>query len=272
MKFDALVDFLEHRMSLSHIYQPLLIRSLVEAGATATLRQLAHAFLAQDESQLLFYEKRIKEMPLRVLTGHGVVRRDGDLILLATEKLTLEQRARVKMLCEMRMQEYVQKRGLAIWDHRLLEADPVPDNLRYRVLAVSGGRCALCGCTKNERPLDVDHIIPRSRGGKNVLANLQVLCAKCNRTKGNKDALTTTSRSTGSRSRRSTRAVPLTITLNGDLLPPLRVDARTVALWGAVSPFVRCAPRWGAARPASDRRAKSEPKNARFHGYLRAML
>jgi 5-methylcytosine-specific restriction endonuclease McrA len=52
-------------------------------------------------------------------------------------------------------------------------------------LKASGGRCALCGITKDERPLDVDHIIPRSRGGKHELANLQVLCAKCNRTKGN---------------------------------------------------------------------------------------
>lgn len=65
MTFDQLIDFLENRMSMSHIYQPLLIRSLVDAGRTATLRQLAQVFLAQDESQLLFYEKRIKEMPLR---------------------------------------------------------------------------------------------------------------------------------------------------------------------------------------------------------------
>ena len=33
----------------------------------------------------------------------------------------------------------------------------------------------------------MDHIIPRSRGGKHEVANLQALCAKCNRTKGNKD-------------------------------------------------------------------------------------
>ncbi|MGO9017181.1 MAG: HNH endonuclease [Syntrophobacteraceae bacterium] len=36
-------------------------------------------------------------------------------------------------------------------------------------------KCALCGATKNERPLDVDHIKPRSRGGKTVRENLQVL-------------------------------------------------------------------------------------------------
>ena len=46
----------------------------------------------------------------------------------------------------------------------------------------------MCGATKNERPLDVDHIKPRSRGGKTTLDNLQVLCSKCNRSKRDQDA------------------------------------------------------------------------------------
>jgi diadenosine tetraphosphate (Ap4A) HIT family hydrolase len=33
----------------------------------------------------------------------------------------------------------------------------------------------------------VDHIKPRSKGGKNEYANLQTLCSKCNRSKGNQD-------------------------------------------------------------------------------------
>ena len=187
MTFDQLIDFLENRMRLSHIYQPLLIRSLVDAGGSATLRQLAHSFLAQDESQLLYYEKRIKEMPLRVLRKHGVVERDGDLVSLGTKKLTLEQKAQIRMVCERRMQEYVQKRGLSIWDHRLLESDPVPDSTYYNVLAESGGRCANCGATKKERRLEVDHIKPRSKGGTNDPWNLQALCYICNRAKGAKD-------------------------------------------------------------------------------------
>jgi hypothetical protein len=183
-----LLDFLQNRMSMSHIYQPLLIRTLVEAGGAATLRQLAHAFVAQDESQLRFYERRIREMPVPVLLKRGVIKREGELVRLNAGHLDFVQKARIKRICEDRLQRFVQKRGLGLWNYRLLDADPVPDSLRYQVLAASGGRCALCGATKRERPLDVDHIVPRSRGGKTELANLQVLCSTCNRTKGNRDA------------------------------------------------------------------------------------
>jgi hypothetical protein len=54
-------------MSMSHVYQPFLVRALVDAGGVATVRQRAQVFLVQDESQLLYYEKRSKEMPLKVL-------------------------------------------------------------------------------------------------------------------------------------------------------------------------------------------------------------
>ena len=187
MTFQELKRFIESEMRMSHIYQPLMIRALVEAGGTATMRQLALAFVGRDESQIVYYEKRIREMPLRVLRNHGVVQEDGKLISLSTERLTFEQRSAVLMACEQRMHEFVAKRGLALWDYRMLDTEPIPDSLRLRVLMASGRRCALCGGTSRERPLDVDHIIPRSRGGKTVLSNLQVLCSKCNRSKGNKD-------------------------------------------------------------------------------------
>lgn len=188
MTFEELVEFIEQRMSLSHVYQPVLIRSLVDAGGQATLRQLAQAFLAQDESQLLYYEDRIKKMPFKVLKKHGVVEGHGDLVSLTTKKLDLQQRARIRMLCEQRLQDFVHKRGLGVWDYRLLESDPVPDSLRYEVLKAADGRCALCGISSQERPLQVDHIKPRSRGGTNSLENLQALCDDCNRAKSNKDS------------------------------------------------------------------------------------
>jgi ATP adenylyltransferase len=130
MKYEELIDFLEHKMSMSHVYQPLLVRALVDAGGTATLRQLAQVFLSQDEGQLLYYEKRIKGMPLKVLKHHGVVASDGQLVSLSIGDLTLEQKAHIRMLCEQRLQCFVHTRGIGIWDYRLLDEEPIPDSLR----------------------------------------------------------------------------------------------------------------------------------------------
>jgi hypothetical protein len=95
-----------------------LKKILVEAGGSATIRQLAKHFLTQDESQLLYFENRIKQMPLRILRKHDIVSRVGDLVSLNVKKLSFEQKAQIKMICEKKMQEYVVKRGLSIWDYR----------------------------------------------------------------------------------------------------------------------------------------------------------
>lgn len=76
MNFSDLKNFLLSKMRLSHIYQPLLIKTLVEAGGSATIRQLAISFLSSDESQILYYEKRLKEMPIKILSKHGVINKD----------------------------------------------------------------------------------------------------------------------------------------------------------------------------------------------------
>ena len=47
MTYDELADFIAHRMRLSHIYQPLLIRTLLDSGGVATVRQITQAFLSQ---------------------------------------------------------------------------------------------------------------------------------------------------------------------------------------------------------------------------------
>jgi len=189
MTYDQLLDFVQDYMPkrMQHIYLPLLVGELVDSDGSATIRQLTEAVLAKDESKVMYYEKRLKEMPLRVLAKHDIINREDNLVSLNVKKLTFEQKSQIKMLCEKALREFIVKKGLGIWDYRLLDSDPIPDSLRYRVLKESDGRCSLCGVTKKERPLDVDHIKPMSKDGKNEYDNLQVLCSKCNRSKGNKD-------------------------------------------------------------------------------------
>ena len=186
MNYTELCNFIESKMRMSHIYQPILLKTVVESGGSATIRAIALEFLKYDESQVQYYETIVKQMPVKVLMRHDVISKDKDLVTLNTNKLTFAQRQRIRALCDEKLNEFLEKRGIKLWDYRLID-NPVPDSLRFRVLKDSDFRCDLCGATKKDRPLDVDHIIPRSKGGKTEEANLQVLCSKCNRSKGNKD-------------------------------------------------------------------------------------
>ena len=55
---------------------------------------------------------------------------------------------------------------------------------RHRLYGVQEGVCAGCATHFPFRVMDVDHILPRSRGGTDHPDNLQLLCSGCNRSKG----------------------------------------------------------------------------------------
>ena len=57
---------------------------------------------------------------------------------------------------------------------------------RHRLYGVQEGVCAGCETHFPFRVTDVDHMLPRSRGGTDHPDNLQLLCSGCNRSKGNK--------------------------------------------------------------------------------------
>lgn len=117
MTHSELLSFIKSKMSMQHVYQPLLIKTLVECGGSATVRQLAQAVLGRDEPQIRYYEDRIKKMPVPVLKGHGVVEKQGDTVSLATEQLSPEQESELITLCEQKLQEFLLERFL----HRFKE-------------------------------------------------------------------------------------------------------------------------------------------------------
>lgn len=56
--------------------------------------------------------------------------------------------------------------------------------LRYKILQRDGFRCCICGASSYDgTKLEVDHIIPVSKGGRTVDSNLRTLCQACNRGK-----------------------------------------------------------------------------------------
>lgn len=59
--------------------------------------------------------------------------------------------------------------------------------LRERIMRRDNYTCAECGkYMPDEVGLQIDHIIPVSKGGKTVPSNLRVLCSRCNGAKSNK--------------------------------------------------------------------------------------
>lgn len=72
---------------------------------------------------------------------------------------------------------YAQRRDASNYSRRR-----VTHKLKQQVYERDGGKCRLCGTDKG--PFQVDHIRPYSKGGWNVLTNLQLLCAPCNQKKG----------------------------------------------------------------------------------------
>jgi ATP adenylyltransferase len=188
--FIALRDFLSNRMRMAHIYQPLMIRTLLTHGGRATIRQIASMFLSKDSSQLEYYEEITKNMPGKVLARHGIVRRDGNAFQLLPDISVLgsDEVDELVRLCEDKLDEYIEKRGAAVFAHRALAVGYVPGSVRYEVLKRAGGRCELCGIPHEERALEVDHIVPRKEGGPDDLANYQALCWKCNANKGARDS------------------------------------------------------------------------------------
>lgn len=57
--------------------------------------------------------------------------------------------------------------------HRLAERD-------------GGAHCFYCGIREKIYRLTIDHVVPRSRGGTDALANLVLACEPCNKAKGSR--------------------------------------------------------------------------------------
>lgn len=175
---------------MSHVYQPIMIRTMLEGGGAATRRQIAAAFLAADLSQVEYYEKVVTRYPGPVLKGRGIVELERGVYRLSRDLRRMDewQRASLIALCDAKVADFVAKRQTVIWAHRSINADPLPGTLRWQVITRAMGRCEACGVSALIRALEVDHIVPRSRGGSNEPENLQALCSTCNLQKLDREA------------------------------------------------------------------------------------
>jgi diadenosine tetraphosphate (Ap4A) HIT family hydrolase len=188
--YQRLFGFLSKTMKTQHVYQPVMLKTLLQCHGRASTRQIAAAFLALDQSQLDYYEIITKRMPGPVLRRHGIVEpeKGGYRFAFSVDDLTDAERADLLALCDAKLAEFLDRRGADIYAHRQTALGDLPGTIRYEVLKRAGSRCELCGVPMDERALQIDHIVPRKHGGKDLIENLQALCWLCNANKGDRDA------------------------------------------------------------------------------------
>lgn len=188
MNYSEIKQFLVEKMRMSHIYQPVMIKKLLDREGRATDIEVANELLKFDPSQLEYYQNITNNMVGRVLRSHKIVEKDKKVYnLTGFNSLSPEQINDLKRICDSKIDSYIKKRGDAIWNHRRMNRNTVSGTVRYEVLKRAAFRCELCGISADEKALEVDHITPKNSGGQDSINNYQALCYSCNATKRDRD-------------------------------------------------------------------------------------
>ena len=164
------------------------MREILRRKGAASVNEVARALLAEDRSQVEYYEQITKNMVGRVLTNNrGITEKDGEIYHLKNfSHLSKTEIDELIELCNTKIAGYLEKRSDP-WSHRRKSTGYVPGTIRYEVLKRARYRCELCGVSAEHKALEVDHIIPRNKGGSDDASNFQALCYSCNATKRDRD-------------------------------------------------------------------------------------
>ncbi|MGE3491572.1 MAG: HNH endonuclease [Vicinamibacterales bacterium] len=133
-----------------------------------------HAIWAEREAKrqgsLKFWVFRNKVVKVE---GWEVASRE-EVVTRVVHKVLSEEKAFDKMKAEIERFRIMDRGSAAT-------REPIPEDVRIFVWRRDQAKCAKCG---SQDKLEFDHIIPIEKGGNNTTRNVQILCERCNRTKG----------------------------------------------------------------------------------------
>ena len=194
MNFKKLKQFLTKDMRMSHVYQPVMIRNLLKNKGTADSAKIAKDLLAYDVSQVEYYQLITKNMVGQVLSkSNGITQpvKEGRKIIgyqiPFSNELSDAEMDDLASMCVDKIESFISKYGDSKWAGKKKSTGYISGSLRYEVFKRAKFRCELCGISAEDKALEVDHIIPRNKGGTDDLSNLQALCYSCNASKRDRD-------------------------------------------------------------------------------------
>ena len=187
-QFKKLSKFILKEMRMSHIYQPAMLIELLKNKGRASTEDIAKALVGYDKSQVEYYEHITKNMVGKVLTNsRGITQKEKDeYSVIGFNELGSGEVSELISCCENRIEEYLNTRNDP-WSHRRKSSGYIKGTVRYQILSRAKFRCELCGISADHKALEVDHIIPRNKGGSDDQSNLQSLCYSCNAMKRDTD-------------------------------------------------------------------------------------
>ncbi|QNI79659.1 HIT domain-containing protein [Synechococcus sp. RS9909] len=187
--YDRLAEYINRRMRMSYIYQPLMLMELLGRSSPAPAEDIARRILGEDSSQIEYYTERVKRMVGRVMTSNGITSHAGGVYsLIGVDDLSEIERDALLQLCREKLDAFRLKRGDEVFAHRSRHRTAISGSIRYRVFTRAKGRCECCGAHEHQAALEVDHIIPKNHGGSDDISNFQALCFRCNAGKRDSDS------------------------------------------------------------------------------------
>ena len=124
-----LSDFLLDKMSMTEIYQPVIIKELLNNNGKRTKTDLAVALARYDLSILEYYKKIVMRWPKDTLTKHGVIRyeKNSETFLLNSNFVDLDNSNKEIEICEKKIASWIYKKN------NIERSPQVNTSIRYRM-------------------------------------------------------------------------------------------------------------------------------------------
>ncbi|MBS19831.1 MAG: hypothetical protein CL733_02240, partial [Chloroflexi bacterium] len=112
MEKERLKKFLTTTMTMSHIYQPVIIKELLLNGNKKSIKSLAKKLLEHDYSQIEYYEHIVKRYPKRTLQKHSIITSDKENFYLADDFNSLSEKDKAELIgiCEEKIELFLAHR------------------------------------------------------------------------------------------------------------------------------------------------------------------